>query len=166
MKDKLKLKPTLKEKRHYIVIEVSSSEKLQESKAKDYIDCAILDFIGKLGYASAGPLYFGFYDLSENKKFKLNKRDKLKDFNENINDKDIRCKCKDFNEDLAFGKSKFQDDLTYKKDYRFKYIVIVSVLTKYIDYIKSSLTLSAPAGARLSCVGVSGTLKKVQRFLK
>ena len=42
-----------------------------------------------------------------------------------------------------------------KKDY-----AIVSITTKYVDKIKAALTL-----ANLRCVGVSGTIKKVRRFL-
>jgi RNase P/RNase MRP subunit POP5 len=117
-KDKLKLKPTLKEKRHYLVVELISAEKINEAQAKQIVDEAILEFIGKLGYASAGPLYFGFHDMSERKGF--------------------RC------------------------------FILVSVLTKYVDYVKTSLTLYSGTDkkVKMKCIGVSGTILKAKRFLK
>lgn len=47
---KIKLMPTLREKRHYIVF--ISAEPCEEDIKK-----AILDFIGTLEYAKAGPLF-------------------------------------------------------------------------------------------------------------
>jgi len=55
IKKKLKLIPSLREKRHYIVLTVEG--KINEDKAKEIINKAILDFIGILGYAKAGPLF-------------------------------------------------------------------------------------------------------------
>ncbi len=52
---KLKLLPSLREKRHYIVLVVEG--KINEDKTKEIINKAILDFIGILGYAKAGPLF-------------------------------------------------------------------------------------------------------------
>ncbi len=52
---KLKLIPSLREKRHYLVLIVEG--KAQEDKIKEIINKAILDFIGVLGYAKAGPLF-------------------------------------------------------------------------------------------------------------
>jgi len=54
MEKKIKLMPTLREKRHYIVV---ISEDKSERETKEIIDRAILDFIGTLGYAKAGPLF-------------------------------------------------------------------------------------------------------------
>lgn len=45
---KLKLLPSLKEKRHYLVIKPGGKEK---------IDKILLDFLGVLGYARAGPQF-------------------------------------------------------------------------------------------------------------
>ena len=53
---KLKLLPTLREKRHYIVIMVEC-KKVDEDKCKEIINKAILDFLGILGYAKAGPIF-------------------------------------------------------------------------------------------------------------
>ncbi|MFH1823148.1 MAG: hypothetical protein ABH817_00300 [archaeon] len=43
----MKLKPSLKEKRHYLVIKGNQKE----------IESAILKFIGILGYSKAGPIF-------------------------------------------------------------------------------------------------------------
>ncbi|MEM4152723.1 MAG: Rpp14/Pop5 family protein [Candidatus Pacearchaeota archaeon] len=52
---KLKLLPTLREKRHYLVIK--PIYETNEKELKEKIDGAIFDFIGIYGYAKAGPLY-------------------------------------------------------------------------------------------------------------
>ncbi len=52
---KLKLLPTLREKRHYLVIK--PKEALNEKELHEKIDKAILDFIGIYGYAKAGVLF-------------------------------------------------------------------------------------------------------------
>jgi len=56
---KIKLKASLKEKRHYIVfkIEVEKRKKINEKEIKEIINKAILRFLGILGYAKAGPLF-------------------------------------------------------------------------------------------------------------
>ena len=139
-KDKLKMKPTLKEKRHYLVVELLSGERLNEGQAKGFVDSAVLEFIGKLGYASAGPLYFGFHDVKENKAFRGNK-------DKTVNSKDA-----------------LQD--TSMRPFRYRYLLLVSVLTKYVDYIKTSLTLFSDKSIKVKCIGVSGTIIKAKRFLK
>ena len=111
-KDKLKLKPTLKEKRHYLIIELISKEKLNDQDVKNKIESAIRHFIGSLGLASAGPLFV-----------------KIKNSGE-------------------------------------KYLVTLSVLTKYVDYVKASLTLFKDKTVFMKCIGVSGTINKSERFLK
>jgi RNase P/RNase MRP subunit POP5 len=111
-KDKLKLRPTLKEKRHYLIIELTSKEKLNEQDVKNKIESSIKHFIGSLGLASAGPI---------------------------------------------FVKIKFSKE---------KYLVTLSVLTKYVDYVKASFTLFKGKDVSMKCVGVSGTIKKSERFLK
>lgn len=52
---KLKLLPTLREKRHYLVIK--SKQEMSEKELHEKIDKTILDFIGIFGYAKAGPLF-------------------------------------------------------------------------------------------------------------
>ncbi len=143
-KDKLKLKPTLKEKRHYLVVELVSGERLNEGQARQVIDKAVLEFIGKLGYASAGPLYFGFHDATENKKFKT-KSEEEKENKMYVCNKDIS-----------------------KSSLRYRHIILVSVLTKYVDYVKTSLTLFSGDDKKIKmrCIGVSGTILKAKRFLK
>ncbi|UZE94165.1 MAG: hypothetical protein IB618_01155 [Candidatus Pacearchaeota archaeon] len=106
---KLKLLPTLREKRHYIVITIEG--KSNEDKVKEIINKAILDFIGILGYAKAGPLFV--------ETGKINK----------------------------------------------KIYFIVSVTTKYVDKVKTSLALIDEKNLVFRCVGVSGTIKKSRRFL-
>ena len=54
---KIKLKPTLREKRHYLVIAVETERDMNEKQLKDVIKAAILEFLGILGYAKAGPLF-------------------------------------------------------------------------------------------------------------
>lgn len=99
---KLKLLPTLREKRHYLVIKPKSKQEMSEKELHEKIDKAILDFIGIFGYAKAGPLF-----------------------------------------------------IEVKRNY-----VIVSITTKYVKSIKAALALSD-----LECVGVSGAIKKVRRFI-
>lgn len=52
IKNRLKMLPTLREKRHYLVL---MSETMQDMEEK--INRAILDFIGVLGYAKAGVFF-------------------------------------------------------------------------------------------------------------
>ncbi len=145
-KDKLKLKPTLKEKRHYLVIELLSDERLSEGQAKQVVDDSILEFIGKLGYASAGPLYFGFHDVTENKSFKTKPGEEKEN------------KMYVYNNDIS------------KSSFKYRYLIMVSVLTKYVDYVKTSLTLFVGSDnnkkVKMKCIGVSGTILKAKRFLK
>lgn len=58
---KLKLLPTLREKRHYLVVTVEIKEKqrreFDETILKEIINKAIINFIGVLGYAQAGPIF-------------------------------------------------------------------------------------------------------------
>ena len=105
---KLKLKPTLKEKRHYLVLKIFSSQSLTEREIKEKIDTAIFGFIGTLGYANAGPQY-----------------------------------------------------IKTASNY-----AILSVTTKYVDYVKSALAINKDRNINIQCVGVSGTLLKAQRFLE
>lgn len=98
---KLKLIPTLREKRHYLVIK--PKHEMQEKELKEKIDKAILEFLGIYGYAKAGVLF-----------------------------------------------------IEVKKNYG-----IISVTTKYVSLVKAALTFTD-----LKCIGVSGTIKKVRRFLK
>ncbi len=92
---RLKMLPSLKEKRHYLVIKPGNKEK---------IDKILLDFLGVFGYARAGPQF-----------------------------------------------------IEARKEY-----VILSIMTKYVKEVKASLAFSKSG---LSCVGVSGTIKKSRRFI-
>lgn len=116
---KLNLMPTLREKRHYLVIRVENV--LNEDEVRKAISKAILDFIGIYGYAQAVPL---FIETGKMKKEKEQERGKK----ENV------------------------------------FYAIVSATTKYIDLIKASLTLIT--NPKMSCIGVSGTIKKSRRFLR
>jgi len=108
---KIKMKPTLKEKRHYMVFLVKA-QKFDYDEIKKIIDGAVINFIGTLGYAKAGVLFV----------------------------KNIKSKDKNF--------------------------IILSVTTKYVDYVKTACSLISIQDFFIRCVGVSGTLKKSQRFLK
>ncbi len=59
---KLKLKPSFKEQKHYLLLKIDSKKKLSDKEAIKKIDESILNFIGILGYAFAGPLYVKIYD--------------------------------------------------------------------------------------------------------
>lgn len=54
---KIKLKPTLREKRHYLVLAIETGKELSDKEIKTIIQNSILEFIGTLGYAKAGPLF-------------------------------------------------------------------------------------------------------------
>jgi RNase P/RNase MRP subunit POP5 len=125
-KDKLKLKPTLKEKRHYLVVEVLSSEKLNEQDIKNKIESSIKNFIGVLGLASAGPLFV-----------KIDER-KTKEITSVNSDSSLFSR---------------------------RYLITLSITTKYVDYVKAGFMLWKDKNFRMKCVGVSGTLKKSERFL-
>lgn len=69
---KLKLLPSLKEKRHYLVLITETEEKnidVDEIKIKEIINKAILDFLGILGYAKAGPLFVETGNISRKKAY-------------------------------------------------------------------------------------------------
>ncbi|MCX8194427.1 MAG: ribonuclease P [Candidatus Pacearchaeota archaeon] len=110
---RLKLLPTLREKRHYLVIEVENVR--SEEEARKAVSKAILDFIGIYGYAKAGPLFV---------------------------------------ETGKINREKTQEN----------FYTIVSATTKYVDLIKASLALVMEP--RMTCIGVSGTIKKSRRFLR
>jgi len=145
-KDKLKLKPTLKEKRHYLIIEVISSEKLNEQDIKNRIESTIKNFIGILGLASAGPLFVKIID-----------RSKEREKNTSISGNTINFSR------VSTSKSMNTSNNTYK--YNHKYLVTLSVTTKYVDYVKSSLILWKDKNLKMKCIGVSGTILKAGRFL-
>ena len=50
---KLKVLPSLKENKRYIIAEIKSES---ESEIKNKIDKALLEFLGVLGYGQAGPM--------------------------------------------------------------------------------------------------------------
>jgi len=108
---KIKLKPTLREKRHYLVLYIETSREMNNNQLKDLVKNAILEFIGTLGYAKAGPLFIETGNMKKG------------------------------------------------------YYIILSVLTKYVDHAKSACALINEKGMSIRCVGVSGTIKKVRRFL-
>lgn len=102
-KTKLKLLPSLKEKKRYLVLLIKTSS---EEKVKKAIDNALLSFLGMLGYAQTGPLIIE----------------------------------------------------TGKKNAGF--YSILSINRSCVDKAKAAFSL---AGIR--CIGVSGSLRKVRRFL-
>jgi RNase P/RNase MRP subunit POP5 len=55
MAKKLRLLPSLKEKRHYLVIK--SLKPIKEKEFKEKIEKIILNFLGIFGYSKAGPLF-------------------------------------------------------------------------------------------------------------
>ena len=59
---KLKMMPSLKEKRHYLLIKISANAK----EAKKLAENALMRFLGILGYAKAGPKIIS---VSEKKDF-------------------------------------------------------------------------------------------------
>ncbi len=52
---KLKMMPSLKEKRHYLVIK--PFQDVVEQEFLNAVDKALIDFLGIFNYAKAGPLY-------------------------------------------------------------------------------------------------------------
>jgi len=115
---KLKLKPSAREKRHYLLIEFKSKKKLNSKKKEDLINNSILDFIGTLGYSLAGPLYVNL------------RKEKL---------------------------SKILQE---------KNLAVLSVKTKFVKHIKSALLLSKEKTIKMSCIRVSGTLKKLRTSIE
>lgn len=106
---KLKMLPTLKEKKHYLVF---IAENTDEKEVKESISNAILNYIGLLGFSKASPMFI---------EFKLNKE-------------------------------------------KNKGYCIFSVNTKYVDVVKNSVLIFPKFS--ISCIGVSGTIKKARRFYK
>lgn len=142
-KDKLKLKPTLKEKRHYMIIAVSSNEKLNDNDIKNKIESAIKHFIGSLGLASAGPIFVKILDKSK---------------------KNISISVKSVSGDSVRATTQTSKDKQHTP-YTYRYLILLSVLTKYVDYVKAALLLWKENSTPIKCVGVSGTIKKSERFL-
>jgi RNase P/RNase MRP subunit POP5 len=132
--DKLKLRATLREKRHYLVLKILSEKELNNKEIKNIIDKSILNFIGTLGYACAGPMFIKIIEKNKVDKGICQERsNKQNPKNKNINDIDT-------------------------------YFVLLSISTKYVDYVKAASALTKEP--QIKCVGVSGTIKKAQRFLK
>ncbi|UCD21247.1 MAG: hypothetical protein JSW08_01755 [archaeon] len=114
--NKLKLKPSLREKRHYLLLK--PSKKVSRKDLVKKVDKAILNFIGILGYSFAGPIYV----------------------------------------------SVFKDEISKLIDKQS--LLIVSVKTKYVDHVKSALTLYKEKSLSIECIRVSGTLKKLKEFIR
>ncbi len=102
-KMKLKLLPSLKEKKRYLVLLIRART---EDRAKKAIDKALLDFLGILGYAQTGPLI------------------------------------------IETGK---KEPFLYS---------ILSINRSCVDKVKAAFSLTG-----IRCIGVSGSLRKVRRFL-
>ena len=51
------LLPTLREKKHYLVVTVNAEDKKEAVKM---VDNSVLDYIGVLGYAKASPVFVDF----------------------------------------------------------------------------------------------------------
>ncbi len=135
-KDKLKMRATLKEKRHYLILEILSSEKLGGLDLKNKVESCIKNFIGILGLASAGPLFV-----------KIEER-----------------KTRPIDGNLSMN-SRAEANKTDDKAGTYRYLVTLSITTKYVDYVKASLILWDDKTLKIKCVGVSGTILKAQRFL-
>lgn len=143
--DKLKLRATLREKRHYLVLKILNEEELSNKEIKNIIDKSILNFIGTLGYACAGPMF-------------------IKIIEKNKVDKAI-CQERSNKKVISQSKNHCFNNIDIKNDINSKtYFVLLSVSTKYVDYVKAALALTKEP--QIKCVGVSGTIKKAQRFLK
>lgn len=100
---KLKLLPSLKEKKRYLVVLIKARS---GEKAKKAVDKALLEFLGILGYAEVGPMV------------------------------------------MEMGKKNSD------------FYCVLSINRSCVDKVKAAFSL---VGVR--CVGVSGSLKKVRRFL-
>ncbi|MEM2369097.1 MAG: Rpp14/Pop5 family protein [Candidatus Pacearchaeota archaeon] len=112
----IKLKPSMREKRHYLLIK--SSKPIEEKELKARINEAILKFIGILGYANAGPLFVKIEDEKINK-------------------------------------------LMQEKN-----LIVLSVITKFVDHVKAALILAKTKEIQLECIRVSGTIKKLKEFVR
>src|SRR3989344_222678 len=53
---KMKLKPSLKQKKRYVLFGIKASKVFSLAEVKEAIDSALLRFLGELGIAKAGPL--------------------------------------------------------------------------------------------------------------
>jgi ribonuclease P/MRP protein subunit POP5 len=62
----MKLSPSLRQKKRYIVFEVISDQKFTAVEVKKEVEQALLSFLGQFGVAQAAPLFLG-------EKFKNNK---------------------------------------------------------------------------------------------
>lgn len=102
-KTKLKLLPTLKERKRYLVLLIKARS---EEKVKKAVDKALLEFLGIFGYAQAGPMI------------------------------------------MEMGKRNAG------------FYCILSVNRKHVDKVKAAFSLFG-----IRCIGVSGSLRKVRRFL-
>lgn len=152
-RDKLKLKPTLKEKRHYLIIEILSLENLNEQDIKNKIESSIKNFIGLLGLACSGPIFVKIEEKRIKDTYKCN------DLSVCSEDKVMK---KENNESQEIMNT---DNKTYGLNtYRHKYLITLSITTKYVDYVKTSLLLWKDKNLKMKCIGVSGTLKKSKRF--
>ena len=52
----MKLKPSLKQKKRYVLFGIKASKAFSLAEVKEAIDSALLRFLGELGIAKAGPL--------------------------------------------------------------------------------------------------------------
>lgn len=57
---KIKLLPTLREKKRYLAFKINSETNFSKKQAENNINMAILSYIGELGYAKAGPILVDF----------------------------------------------------------------------------------------------------------
>ena len=62
----MKLLPSLKQKKRYILFEILGSEKFSKKDVKDEVQVALKDFLGVLGLSRSGVIFV-------NEKFKDNK---------------------------------------------------------------------------------------------
>jgi RNase P/RNase MRP subunit POP5 len=104
-----------------------------------------------LGYACAGVQFINLLGKNKNKDNKEN--DKA------INNLRNNVKNSEAHENKT-------SKIMISKNLPYSYCVVLSVTTKYVDYVKAALTLSEEKNLTMRCIGVSGTLKKLERFLK
>lgn len=60
MGNKIKLLPSLREKKRYVAFKINSEADFSRKQAENGINMAILNYIGELGYARAGPILVDF----------------------------------------------------------------------------------------------------------
>jgi ribonuclease P/MRP protein subunit POP5 len=58
----MKLLPSLKQKKRYIIFQIESEEKFSQSDVKSEVEKALLLFLGQLGIAKSSPMFIKYKD--------------------------------------------------------------------------------------------------------